>query len=306
MKSSVILAVTLVLLAAAGQAPAQDNKREFEIRRDLQYATHDGVALKGDYYVPKTAGKYPVMIAVHGGGWQQGVRGGYQFWGPYLAQHGIALYTIDYRLSKPGQPTYPQAVEDVIAAIRFVKYKAADLNADPERVGMMGDSAGSHLIALIALSADTGPFANAYPSDPYASVSTQVKVVVAAYGVYDMLQQWTHDQISRPQDQIVVKFLGKLPMDDRKIYFESSPMSYVTRANNHTSFFLTWGTGDDIVDHVAQSEAFLLALKQAGFYVRSAAVAAAPHFWFSDPIDEPRGNVGFVAPQIVRFLQERL
>ena len=306
MKSSLVLATTLVLLAAAGRAPAQDNQREFEIRRDLQYATHDGVALKGDYYVPKAAGKYPVIIAVHGGGWQLGARSGYQFWGPYLAQHGIALYTIDYRLSKPGQPTYPQAVEDVIAAIRFVKYKAAELNADPERVGMMGDSAGAHLIALIALSLDAAPFANAYPNDPYASVSARVKVVVGAYGVYDLLQQWTHDQISRPQDQIVEKFLGKLPIDDRKIYFESSPISYATRANNHTSFFLTWGTGDDIVDHAAQSEAFLLALKQAGIYVRSAPVAAAPHFWFSDPIEETRGNVGFVAPQILRFLQERL
>jgi acetyl esterase/lipase len=306
MKSSVVLAVTLVVLAAVGRATAQDSKRDVEIRRDLQYATHDGVALKGDYYVPKAAGKYPVMIAVHGGGWQQGARGGYQFWGPYLAQRGIALYTIDYRLSKPGQPSYPQAVEDVIAAIRFVKYKAADLNADPERIGMMGDSAGSHLSALIALALDATPFANAYPSDPYASVSARVKVVVGAYGVYDMLQQWTHDQVSRPRDQIVEKFLGKPPMDDRKIYFDSSPMSYATRANNQTSFFLTWGTGDDIVDHVAQSEAFLLALKQAGFYVRSAPVAAAPHFWFSDPIDEPRGNAGFVAPQVLRFLQDWL
>src|SRR5258706_11756233 len=101
MKSSSVLAATIVLLAAAGRAPAQESKREVEIRRDLQYATHDGVALKGDYYVPKAAGKYPVLIAVNGGGWQAGARNGYQFWGPYLAQRGIALYTIDYRLSMP-------------------------------------------------------------------------------------------------------------------------------------------------------------------------------------------------------------
>lgn len=306
MKSRVVLTVSLALLSAGGRATAQDNKSEIEIRRDLQYATHDSVALKGDYYVPKRAGKYPVVIAVHGGGWQAGVREGYQFWGPFLARHGIALFSVDYRLSKPGQPTYPQAVEDVIAAIRFVKYQAAELKADPERVGMMGDSAGSHLSALIALGLEDGRFGNAYPNAPYASISARVKVVVGAYGVYDMLQQWTHDQVTRPKDQIVEKFLGKSPMDDRKIYFESSPMSYITRANNHTSFFLTWGTGDDIVDHVAQSETFLLALKQASFYVRTTPVPAAPHFWFSEPIDEPRGNVGLVAPQVLRFLLERL
>ena len=298
-----IVALALAVLAGADWAFAQG---ETEVRRDLPYATHDGVALAGDYYVPKAPGKYPVVVAVHGGGWQGGAKGGYRFWGPYLNQRGIALYAIDYRLSKPGQPAYPQEVQDVRAAIQFVKSKAADLKADPERVGLMGDSAGAHLAALTALAYDSAPFANAYPSDPYASVNPRVKAVVGAYGVYDMVQQWMHDQVARPRDQIVEKFLGKPPMEDRKLYFESSPISYATRANNQTSFFLTWGTADDIADPATQSEAFMLALKQAGFFVRPAPVAAAPHFWMSDPIDEPRGHVGFVAPQIARFLADRL
>jgi acetyl esterase/lipase len=298
-----VLLAALAVVAGAHLALAQGDT---EIRRDLQYATHDGVALAGDYYVPKAPGKYPVVVAVHGGGWQGGAKGGYRFWGPYLNQRGIALYAIDYRLAKPGQPAYPQEVQDVRAAIQFVKSKAADLKADPERVGLMGDSAGAHLAALTALAYDSAPFANAYASDPYASVNPRVKAVVGAYGVYDMVQQWMHDQIARPRDQIVEKFLGKPPMEDRKMYFESSPISYATRANNQTSFFLTWGTADDIADPATQSEAFMLALKQAGFFVRPAPVAAAPHFWMSDPIDEPRGHVGFVAPQIVRFLADRL
>ena len=121
------------------------------------------------------------------------------------------------------------------AAIQFVKSKAADLKADPERVGLMGDSAGAHLAALTALAYDAAPFANAYPSNNYASVNPRVKAVAGAYGVYDMVQQWMHDQVARPRDQIVEKFLGKPPMEDRKLYFESSPISYATRANNQTS-----------------------------------------------------------------------
>jgi acetyl esterase/lipase len=303
MKSIFILGTTLVVLMGAVQAQQQ---RETEVRQNLQYATHDGVALIGDYYVPKAAGKYPVVVAVHGGGWAAGARAGYRFWGPYLAERGIALYAIDYRLTKPGQPSYPHSVQDVRAAVQFVKSKAADLKADPDRVALMGDSAGAHLAALTALAYDSAPFASAYPGDPYASVSAKAKAVVGAYGVYDMVQQWTHDQVSRPRDNIVENFLGKPPMDDRKVYFESSPMSYATRANNQTSFFLTWGTADDIADPATQSEAFMLALKQAGFFVRPAPVVAAPHFWMADPIAEPRGHVGFVAPQIVRFLEGRL
>lgn len=295
-------------LGVLGAMPviAQTQLREVEIRRDVQYATHDGVTLAGDYYVPKLPGKYPVLVAVHGGGWSAGTQAGYRFLGPYLAERGIALYAIAYRLSKPDQPSYPQAPQDVRAAVQFVKYKAADLKADPDRVGLIGDSAGAHLAALVGIAGDTAPWAKGNTSDPYAAVSGRVKVVVGAYGVYDLVEQWNHDQVARPRDQITERFLGKAPLDDRKVYFEASPMSYATRANNQTSFFLTWGTGDDIVDPVHQSEAFMLALKQAGFFVRPAPVAAAPHFWLADPIDEPRGHMSFVAPQIVRFLEGRL
>jgi acetyl esterase/lipase len=269
-------------LGVLGAMPviAQAQLREVEIRRDLQYATHDGVSLAGDYYVPKAPGNYPVLVAVHGGGWSAG--------------------------TKPDQPSYPQAPQDVRAAVQFVKYKAADLKADPDRVGLIGDSAGAHLAALVGVAGDAAPWAKPNSGDPYAAVSGRVKVVVGAYGVYDLVEQWNHDQIARPRDQITERFLGKAPLDDRKVYFEASPMSYATRTNNQTSFFLTWGTGDDIVDPVHQSEAFMLALKQAGFFVRPAPVAAAPHFWLADPIDDPRGHMSFVAPQIVRFLEGRL
>src|ERR1700681_319977 len=111
---------------------AQTQLREVEIRRDVQYARHEGVALAGDYYVPKAPGKYPVLVAVHGGGWSAGTQGGYKYLGPYLAEHGIALYAIAYGLAKLDQPSYPQAPQDVRAAVQFVKFKAADLKAHPD------------------------------------------------------------------------------------------------------------------------------------------------------------------------------
>jgi acetyl esterase/lipase len=296
------MSAALLLVASLGSA---QQLLEVETRLNLTYATHDGAELKADYYVPKAPGKYPVIVAVHGGGWGGGSKAGYTYWGPYLAQRGIALFAVDYRLATPQRPTYPAAVQDVRAAIQFVKSKAADLKTDPERVGLMGDSAGGQLVALTALAADKPPFSTGYPNDPYASVSASVKAVVAAYGIYDMAQQWNHDQLSRPRNNISATFLGKPPYEDRKIYFESSPMSYVTRDNNKTSFLLTWGTGDDIVDP-KQSEDFMLALKQADFFVRPVPVIAAPHFWMSDPLDDPRGNVTFALPYILRFLQTRL
>ena len=116
----------------------------------------------------------------------------------------------------------------------------------------MGDSAGGHLAALIALAADEFSDNRA---DPNAGTSAQVKAVVSFYGVYDMLAQWHHDQIARPRDQITEKFLGVSPMKDRRVYFDSSPLSYATVDRTRTRFLLVHGTTDDVVDP-AQSKDF--------------------------------------------------
>ena len=121
-----------------------------------------------------------------------------------------------------------------------------------------------------------------------------------------MAQQWEHDQITRPRDQITEKFLGKAPMDDRRIYFQSSPLSYAVTANNQLAFLVAYGTEDDIVDRDKQSERFVTALKQAGFPVRSVTVVGAHHSWNSEPLDEPFSYSAMLAPKLLQFLKERL
>jgi acetyl esterase/lipase len=290
-----------LLLAFASIALAQD----FETRKSLEYATHDGVKLAGDLYLPKAPGAHPVIVAIHGGGWQIGGPFGYQYWGPYLASRGYAVYAISYRLSKPGQKSFPEALHDVRAAIQFLKGRASELRINPERIGVMGDSAGAHLAALVALAGDNSAFGGAYKSDAHSSQSTKVKVAIPIYGVFDLYQQWLHDLESRPRDSIVEKFVGVSAVDDKRPYFDASPLSYVSAKNNATSFLVVWGTRDDIVDFKSQSEAFMLALKQAGYFVRPVPVEGAPHFWVWDPVDDTNPN-GFLAPKLLRFLAQRL
>jgi acetyl esterase/lipase len=277
---------------------------EIDVRRDVVYATHDGVALSGDLYLPKGAGPFPALVAVHGGGWRLGARSSFQYWGPYLAARGYALYAISYRLAGKGRKTYPQAVNDVCAAVQFVRGEGSAFNLDPQRIALMGASAGAHLSALAALSGET--FAKAYPQDTHAKASAQVKALVGVYGVYDLTANWMHFQTQSPTDNPTDIFIGTTPIHDRKVYFEASPISYATLDNNKVAVFLSWGTEDDLVDRAAQSDAFLLALKQAGFFARTAVVPGAPHYWMGDPIDEPESFTGFLAPRLVRFLAERL
>jgi acetyl esterase/lipase len=302
-------AVGVAMLAAAMiTAAAEASAREYEVttRNDVVYVERDGAKLVGDLYLPKGLDKAPVLVAVHGGGWQRGSREIYKYWGPYLAKNGYGVFAIEYRLMKPGFKTYPGAAYDVKAAIQFVRAKAGELNIDAERIALVGDSAGAHLSALVALAQNEPPFAGPDAGNPNASLPAAVKAVIGFYGVYDMAAQWEHDQIARPNDQITAKFLGAPPFVNRKVYFEGSPISYATVDKRGPRFLLIHGTADDIVDPATQSTAFLTALKQAGFFVRTIVVPGAGHFWTADPVEEPGSYGAYAAPKLLRFLADAL
>jgi acetyl esterase/lipase len=293
-----------LISAMAGAAPGfAQTLGEVETRANVDYGRHDGEALLGDAYMPKAPGKYPAVITVHGGGWQGGAKSAYRFWGPWLAQRGYVVFSIDYRLVKPGKKMFPESVQDVRAAVQFMRSRAAEFKVDPDRIALMGDSAGAHLAALVALGGDA--FANAYQDDPYAAVSAKVKAVIPVYGVFDMAQQWDHDLLNRPGDNIAEKYLGAPPSTDRKLYFDGSPLSYAVKSNSSVSVLLANGTEDDVVDR-AQTDAFFLALKQSGNFVRRYVMQGAGHYWLTDPIDEAGSYAGLFAPRLLRFLGERL
>jgi acetyl esterase/lipase len=299
--SKLTFLAALATMVAAGHASAEEH--EVANQTDLVFAEHDGTKLVGDLYLPKGKKKAPVLVAVHGGGWQIGNKQFYRYWGLFLARAGYAVFAIDYRLGKPG--IYPAAVYDVKAAVQFIRAKAAEFDLDPDRIGMIGDSAGAHLASLVALAGDQ--FNSAYRDDANAAVPANVKCLIGFYGVYDMYAQWTHDLPMRPNDKIVEKFLGASPMQNRRVYFDASPISYATIDRNQLRVLLVHGTDDDIVDPPSQSGAFLTALTQAGFFVRRIILPGAGHFWSSEPFEsEPHSYAALSIPRMIRFLETSL
>jgi acetyl esterase/lipase len=277
-----------------------------ELHPALTYATHDGVALEGDLYLPKTRGSVPALVAVHGGGWQQGARTAFQHCGPHLATQGYAVFAISYRFAKKGYKAFPQAVCDVIAAVQFVRGSAASFGIDPGRIALIGASAGAHLAALAALGGRSPIFSGGYPGDAYAGVDCAVKALIGVYGVYDLAAMWEAYRVASPLDNNIENFLGAALPENRRLYFDASPISHATYANNKTAVLLACGTEDDLVDRKPHSEAFLKALKQAGFFARSCVVQGAGHYWLSDPLDETGSYTGFFMPRLTRFLAEKL
>jgi acetyl esterase/lipase len=273
------------------------------IHNGIAYASHDGVELAGDLYLPNDAKSAPALVAVHGGGWVQGARDAFKNWGPYLAARGYAVFSISYRLAVKTK-TFPEAVQDVLAAVQFVRGKAGVFGIDPARIGLIGASAGAHLAALATLGGKK--FAGGYPQDAFASAEASVKVLVGVYGIYDAVAMWTNYQVQGGRNNNFEKFMGAPPMENRQLYFDASPISYATLANNAVGVLLVTGTEDALVDRNTQTDPFELALKQAGFFVRPVIVAGAPHYWMNDPIEEPDSYSGFLAPRLLRFLAEKL
>src|SRR5271169_2421935 len=126
------LIASLLLTFGVGTAWGQGG---VQTRTNVEYAVHDGVSLMGDLYLPATGGSHPAILFIHGGGFARGSKGGYgNTWGPYLAARGYVVFAIDYRLSKPTQATWPQALLDCKAGLQYLRGNAATLSIDPDRI----------------------------------------------------------------------------------------------------------------------------------------------------------------------------
>jgi acetyl esterase/lipase len=274
-------------------------------RENVTYCEHVGIELQGDLYLPKGGGPFPILIGVPGGGWSICVRASLREWGFYLASRGYGMFVIDYRLATTTRKAFPEAVQDVIAAVRFIRSSQSELSIDPCRIGLLGASAGAHLAALAALGGDAA--FGGRPSDVFSGTPAEVRVLVVIYGVYDLFSYWEAELARNPDSEgsLARNLIGKDPYEDQRAYFEASPLRRIAYDKNKMPVFVSWGGSDEVVDP-AQSEAFVRALQQARFTVRTYKIPAASHFWFSDPLDDPLSDSANLAPRLIRFLKQAL
>jgi len=136
----------LVLACTAALASAA------EFKSDIEYARVGDTALHLDASVPEGAGPFPVAILIHGGGWSSGdKRGDTAIFGDALSRAQFTWFSIDYRLAPSNH--WPACVEDVQTAVRWVKAHAKEFKGDPDRIALIGYSAGGHLACHAAVMA---------------------------------------------------------------------------------------------------------------------------------------------------------
>jgi len=122
-----------------------------ELETNIEYGKAGNQALLLDANVPDGTGPFPVVIAVHGGGWSRGDKTGNGDFVPALKALTVNQFTwfsIDYRLAPTNH--WPDCFDDVQTAIRWAKAHAAEYKGDPNRIALLGYSAGGHLVCLAA------------------------------------------------------------------------------------------------------------------------------------------------------------
>jgi pectinesterase len=196
------------------------------IRKDVEYSRAAGEVLRLDACVPDGKGPFPAAILVHGGGWSGGdkEKGVDPLFAP-LSRAGIGWVSINYRHA----PKYhfPSSVEDVEAAIRWVKEHATELKVDPKRLALVGESAGGHLVVMAVVR---------------AKEDTRVAAVVPFYAPVDLMA----DAERRGGLSLSLRdlFGRSFKIDDEatKLLREASPINHVHRGL--PPFLLLHGTAD--------------------------------------------------------------
>lgn len=207
------------------------------VERDITYCTVDGVCLKMDVYYPLAAcGPVPAVVYIHGGGWYSGDKttGAGQDDIPTLVSRGYAVAAINYRLAP--RYKFPDQIEDAKCAIRFLRATAATYGIDPMHIGVMGDSAGGHLAALLGVTSNNAMFEG---SGGYANQSSRVEAVVDMFGPADLTLTFERD-LSLHMEHV----FGTSDYNSQ-IIKEASPVTHVS--SDAPPFLIIHGEMDDTV-----------------------------------------------------------
>ena len=220
-------------------------------RKDVEYGRVGDRPLLLDLYSPKGLDKpAPGLIFIHGGGWRGGKRGDYRPYTIPFAEKGYVVATISYRLVP--EAVFPAAVEDAKCAVRWMRASAAELKVDPDRIAVIGGSAGGYLSLMVGYTAGDKRLEG---SGGHQGVSSAVQAVVDLYGPTDF-----DTPIGRASDT-VRDFLGKRFEDDPDLYRFASPINHVDAKDPPT--FVLQGTIDSTVP-VEQSDMLVEKLKSLG------------------------------------------
>jgi alpha-L-fucosidase 2 len=257
------IAAVLLIFGAALRA---------EFTPDVEYGRAGSVSLKLDAFVPDGSGPFPAIIWVHGGGFVAGDKAPYpkSLLDP-LVKEGFAWFSVNYRLA-PKYP-FPAETDDVESAVHYIKVHAEQYKVDPNRLVLMGESAGGHLVSFVGAK-----------HDPENSVAG----VVSFFGEHDLVER-THTKGPCMVDGKVVPNPGPICLspglaaflgihdpgpEAERVIRDASPATYIRK--DMPPYLLIHGSKDFNVP-IEQSYLMCKAMKKAGASCELIAIEGGAH-----------------------------
>lgn len=225
---------------SGGAPPAESEPLAPILLRNEVYSQPDGAPLHADALIPQGPGPFPAVLLLHSGSWRRGDKERVSAAAAEFARRGFVAVSLNYRLSDRAR--FPAQLEDARAALAWTHANAARLRVAPDRIGVMGYSAGGHLALLLGLA----------PAENSAS-ALRPRAIVGAAAPSDL---W--ELIENPA---VVALIGGRKSEMEEQYRGASPIRHASADDPPT--LLLHGVYDAIVP-VEQSRRMAAALERVG------------------------------------------
>jgi acetyl esterase/lipase len=270
MKQTIIMLVFGVIFTNCQNTKNQAVSNK--IIKDIAYATTSSAQKLDLYLASDTTRNSPVIISIHGGAFKFGDKADDQVV-PMLEglKKGYAVVSINYRLSQEAK--FPAQIQDVKAAIRWVKANAETYHFDKNKIVLWGGSAGGYLSALAGVSSDVAMFEDLTMGND--KETSQVQAVIDWFGPIDFLEMDNqfvksgkgkpdHNDANSPESEL----LGQKITEIAQKVKQSNPETYIS--SDDCFFFIQHGTADKLVPmeqsaHFAQQLETILAKEKVTF-----------------------------------------
>jgi acetyl esterase/lipase len=241
--------------------------KSYQVISGIIYSDGDGLPQELDLYLPKKASEKPLPVGVwvHGGGWLNGSKQKPK--AEYLAEHGYAVASINYRLTQ--EAMWPAQMDDCRESIRWLKKQAKQYNLDADHIGVWGSSAGEYLVALMGT----------LPYDKNEIVSSRVQAVCDWFGPTELLSMPPNNVGNGRTEEDVAnsngaKLLGCPVKDCPELAKQASGLDHVS--SDDPPFLIMHGDQDPGVP-ISQSTRFYEKLKAHGVHAELNIIVGAGH-----------------------------
>ncbi|SNR30960.1 alpha/beta hydrolase [Hymenobacter mucosus] len=251
------------------------------IHPNLTYCTRGSHTLQLDVFSPRRAKRrqqFPAVVLVHGGGWRSGDRSQHVPFAQQLAARGYVAVTVEYRLST--EAPYPAAVQDLKAAVRWLRAHARTYTIDTARIGIWGFSAGGQLATLVGTTNDNPLYET---PDCYPTHSSSVQAIVDADGILAFLHPESGEGDDRKSTSAATYWFGSPKTEHPELWEQASALTHV---GPHTPPILFINSGVDRM-HAGRDD-MIRQLTTFGIYTEVQRFPGAPHpFVLFNPWFEP-------------------